>query len=90
MNNKTNTNTNTNEPVENNFETFQRLNPHHSENTRKLYAMCLRKLHERGGFECDVNDLCYLQKYGTCVEIIEKSFPNITTRWQQLSILQSV
>ena len=85
MNNKTNQ-----EKNKNTFETFKMLNPQHSENTRKLYAMCLRKLHERGNFECDVNDLCFLQDYGTCIEIIEKSFPNITTRRQQLSILQSV
>ena len=82
MNNKINT--------EKTFDYFKKCNPSHSKNTTNLYAMCLRKLHERGNFDCSANDLCFLQDHATCIEIMTKWFPKESTRRQQISILQSV
>ena len=75
------------------FDDYKQRKPAMSATTRELYGKSIERLYNRGGERFTLYPkgcLNFLEDYGTCIELLEKQFPNISTQRQQLAICQSV
>ena len=75
------------------FDDYKQRKPAMSATTRELYGKSIERLYTRGGERFTLYPkgcLNFLEDYGTCIELLEKHFFNISTQRQQLAICQSI